>query len=74
MDSLLSRTLMKIVNATNEIPGMTTGEEVEKFLESKLNLQIATIDEKGEPNIQPVWFYYDKDEGKLLIITSKLAK
>ena len=46
MDSLLSRTLMKIVNATNEIPGMTTGEEVEKFLESKLNLQIATIDEK----------------------------
>jgi PPOX class probable F420-dependent enzyme len=74
MDSLLSRTLMKIVNATNEIPGMTTGEEVEKFLESKLNLQIATIDEKGEPNIQPVWFYYDKDAGKLLIITSKLAK
>jgi general stress protein 26 len=74
MDSLLSRTLMKIVNATNEIPGMTTGEEVEKFLESKLNLQIATIDEKGEPNIQPVRFYYDKDEGKLLIITSKLAK
>jgi PPOX class probable F420-dependent enzyme len=73
MDSLLSRTLMKIVNATNETPGMTTGE-VEKFLESKLNLQIATIDEKGEPNIQPVWFYYDKDEGKLLIITSKLAK
>jgi PPOX class probable F420-dependent enzyme len=65
---------MKIVNATNEIPGMTTGEEVEKFLESKLNLQIATIDEKREPNIQPVWFYYDKDEGKLLITTSKLAK
>ena len=74
MDNLLSRTLMKIVNATNEIPGMTTGEEVEKFLEGKLNLQIATIDEKGEPNIQPVWFYYDKNEGKLLIITSKLAK
>jgi PPOX class probable F420-dependent enzyme len=39
-----------------------------------LNLQIATIDEKGEPNIQPVWFYYDKDQEKLLITTSKLAK
>jgi general stress protein 26 len=37
-------------------------------------LQIATIDGKGEPNIQPVWFYYDKGEGKLLIITSKSAK
>jgi general stress protein 26 len=74
MDSLLSRTLMKIVNATNEIPGMTIGEEVEKFLESKLNLQIVTIDEKGESNIQPVWFYYDKTKGNFLIITSKLAK
>jgi nitroimidazol reductase NimA-like FMN-containing flavoprotein (pyridoxamine 5'-phosphate oxidase superfamily) len=64
---------MKVVNATYEIPGMTR-EEAEKFLESKLNLQIATIDEKGEPNIQPVWFYYDKDQGKLLLTTSKLAK
>jgi general stress protein 26 len=64
---------MKVVNATSEIPGMTR-EEAERFLESKLNLQIATIDEKGEPNIQPVWFYYDIDQGKLLITTSKLAK
>jgi hypothetical protein len=44
---------MKVVNATPEIPGMTR-EEAERFLESKLNLQIATIDEKVEPNIQPV--------------------
>jgi PPOX class probable F420-dependent enzyme len=64
---------MKIVNATSEIPGMTR-EEAERFLESKLNLQLATIDEHGEPNIQPVWFYYDKNGEKLIITTSKLAK
>src|ERR687896_1618527 len=64
---------MKVIDATYEIPGMTR-EETERFLGSKLNLQIATIDEKGEPNIQPVWFYYDKDEEKLLMTTSKLAK
>jgi nitroimidazol reductase NimA-like FMN-containing flavoprotein (pyridoxamine 5'-phosphate oxidase superfamily) len=64
---------MKVISATHEIPGMTR-EEAERFLESKLNLQIATIDEKGEPNIQPVWFYYDRDQGKLSITTSKLAK
>jgi PPOX class probable F420-dependent enzyme len=64
---------MKVINATYEIPGMTR-EEAERFLEGKLNLQIATIDEKDEPNIQPVWFYYDKDAGKLLLTTSKLAK
>jgi nitroimidazol reductase NimA-like FMN-containing flavoprotein (pyridoxamine 5'-phosphate oxidase superfamily) len=64
---------MKVISATSEIPGMTR-EEAERFLESKLNLQIATIDEKGEPNIQPVWFNYDRDQRKLLITTSKLAK
>jgi nitroimidazol reductase NimA-like FMN-containing flavoprotein (pyridoxamine 5'-phosphate oxidase superfamily) len=64
---------MKVVDATYEIPGMTR-EEAERFLESKLNLQITTIDEKGEPNIHPVWCFYDKDQGKLFITTSKLAK
>jgi PPOX class probable F420-dependent enzyme len=64
---------MKTFDATSGIPGMTR-EEAERFLESKLNLHIASIDEKGEPNIQPVWFFYDKDQGKLLITTSKLAK
>ena len=64
---------MKIVAASSSIPSMTR-DEAEKFLESKLTLQLATTDEKGEPNIQPVWFYYDKDEGKLVIITSKVAK
>ena len=64
---------MKIVAASSSIPSMTR-DEAEKFLESKLTLQLATTDEKGEPNIQPVWFYHDKDEGKLLIITSKVAK
>jgi nitroimidazol reductase NimA-like FMN-containing flavoprotein (pyridoxamine 5'-phosphate oxidase superfamily) len=65
--------VMKIVAANPVIPAMTS-EEAERFLESKLNLQLATIDEKGDPNIQPVWFYYDKGKGKLLIITSKLSK
>ena len=51
-----------------------TSEEVDRFLESKLNLQLATIDEQGWPNIHPVWFYYDKNDGKLLLTTSKLAK
>src|SRR5919109_4839954 len=66
---------MKIIAASSSIPGMTR-EEAERFLleSSKLNLQIATIDEKGDPNIQPVWFYYDKDAEKLLILTSKSAK
>ena len=49
-------------------------DEVNNFLESKLPLQIGTIDDEGDPNIQLVWFDYDKDREKLLIITPKIAK
>jgi len=49
-------------------------EEVDTFLEKKLNLQIGTIDDKGDPNIHPVWFNYDKDREKFLIITPIATK
>jgi len=64
---------MKIISATTETPGMTK-KEIDRFLESKLMLQMSTIDEKDEPNIQPVWFYYDKNREKLLVTTSKISK
>ena len=59
-----------ILKASQKIPNMNM-EEAERFLESKLNLQFATIDNQGDPNIQPVWFYYDKNEEKLFIMTGK---
>jgi Pyridoxamine 5'-phosphate oxidase len=37
-------------------------------------LQMSTIDEQGEPNIQPIWFSHDKNREKLFVITSKIAK
>lgn len=61
---------MNIIKASPEIPSMTM-EESERFLESKLNLQLATVDFKGDPNIQPVWFYYDKNGKKIFIMTGK---
>jgi nitroimidazol reductase NimA-like FMN-containing flavoprotein (pyridoxamine 5'-phosphate oxidase superfamily) len=64
---------MKIISAIKGTPSMSK-EEVDKFFENKLNLQIGTIDDDGDPNIQPVWFNYDKDREKLLIITPKAAK
>ena len=64
---------MRIISAISGTPSLSK-EEVDSFLERKLNLQIGTIDEKGDPNIQPVWFDYDKDREKFLIITPKIAK
>jgi PPOX class probable F420-dependent enzyme len=64
---------VKIISAIPGTPSMSK-EEVNKFLESKLLLQIGTIDDGGDPNIQPVWFDHDKDREKLLIITPKIAR
>ena len=64
---------MKIISAIPGAPPLNK-EEVNKFLESQLLLQIGTIDDEGDPNIQPVWFDYDKDGEKLLVITPKVAK
>ena len=64
---------MKIINA---IPGMgaLTQPEIDRFLESRLNVHLATIDEMGDPNIQPVWFYYDRNVNELYAITGKMTK
>jgi nitroimidazol reductase NimA-like FMN-containing flavoprotein (pyridoxamine 5'-phosphate oxidase superfamily) len=64
---------MKVFQASSDIPGMTK-EEVDRFLGNKLNLQLATVDTRGWPNIHPVWFYYDKNNETFLLTTSKLAK
>ena len=64
---------MRIISAISGAPSMNK-EEVNKFLESKLLLQIGTIDEEGDPNIHPVWFDYEIDREKLLVITPKITK
>ena len=66
---------MKLIQALPGMPNPVTEMEVNKFLEnSKLNLQIATIDEDGYPLIQPVWFLYDKSTGKIYTATQKTTK
>lgn len=64
---------MKILNA---IPGLgkpLTELQVKEFLvKAKLNLQLGTIDEKGEPNIHPIWYLYEND--KLYVVTSKKSR
>ncbi len=56
------------------MPNKVTEEEVNSFLENKLNLQLATIDEEGCPTIQPIWFLYDKGSAKIYVATQKITK
>jgi general stress protein 26 len=56
------------------MPRPVTEAEVNELLESKLNIQIATIDQEGYPTIQPLWFLYDKASGKIYTATQKMTK
>lgn len=56
------------------MPNKVTEDEINSFLHSKLNLQLATSDEDGCPSIQPLWFLYDKESGKIYVATPKMTR
>lgn len=65
---------MKIIKGMPDMGRAMTEGEVKSFLQSKLNLQIATVDEKGDPVIQPVWFFYDEAAQKIYFDTGRQAR
>ena len=71
---MFERRTLRVIQAILGMPKPVTETEVNDFLESKLNVQIASIDEEGYPMIQPAWFLYDKESGKIYIATSKMSK
>jgi general stress protein 26 len=64
---------LKVIQA---VPHLTPINEadVNQFLQSKLNMQIATIDEEGYPMIQTILFMYDKESDKIYANTQKMSK
>ena len=63
---------MKILNASPQFGTPLPENEVRGFLaNSKLNIHIATRDEKGDPVIHPTWYYFDSESTKFYIETSK---
>jgi general stress protein 26 len=65
---------LKVIQALPGMPKPVTETEVKNFLQSKLNIEIATIDEEGYPIIHPLWFLYDNDSGKVYIGTAKMTR
>jgi len=65
---------LKVIQALPGMPKAVTESEVNNFLQSKINIQIATIDEEGYPMIQPTWFLYEDDIGKLYTGTQKMTR
>src|ERR687898_842510 len=65
---------LKVIQALPGMPKPVTETEVNNLLQSKLNIQIATIDEEGYPIIHPTWFLYDNDSGKIYTGTQKMTR
>ena len=66
---------MKILNAGPGFSQPMTEDETISFLTSgRRNIYIASLDEKNEPNIHPVWYYFDSSNQKFYIETSKYSK
>ena len=66
---------MRIFNASPDFGAPMTEEETNNFLVNadKLNMYIGTIDERWEPNIHPVWYYYDNNNN-IYLQTAKGSK
>jgi uncharacterized protein YhbP (UPF0306 family) len=66
---------MGILNASPGFGTQLTEEEIKNLLgNSKLNLNNGTIDNKGDPNIHPTWYYFDATNNKFYIETYKGSK
>lgn len=52
--------MLKILNASPGFGAPLTEQAIKEFLTSKvLNVHLGTVDESGDANIHPAWYYYD---------------
>lgn len=67
--------MAKILNGSPGFGAPLNEQETLDFLtSSKLNIHLGTLDGKGHPNVHPTWFYYDTENRKIYVETSKQAK
>jgi general stress protein 26 len=64
---------MKILDASEPDFGkpMTENEVRDFLINSTKNVHISTLDEKGEPNIHPTWYYFDNNNDKIYVESGK---
>jgi general stress protein 26 len=62
--------MTKILDSSASLGAPLNERETKDFLSTKvLNIHLGTLDEKGHPNVHPIWFYYDNENN-----TSKQGK
>jgi hypothetical protein len=60
--------MLKILNASPGIGAPLNEQETKDFLTAgKLNLHLGTVDEKGDANIHPAWYFSESSNNKIYI-------
>jgi general stress protein 26 len=66
---------LKILNAIPGFGAPLSEQEIKEFLSTKvLNVHLGTVDNKGDANIHPAWYYYDVLKEKFYVETGKESK
>src|SRR5438034_11394625 len=69
--------MMKIINAYPGMGDPMTEAEARNFMansDNNLLIRLGIIDEKGEPNVTPLAYYFDDTSNKIYITTPKNTK
>ena len=63
---------MRIVKAMPQAPGMTLAEAEDFLSKQKTPMRLGTVDERGDPQIHPVWYHFTS--GRLYLMSDKSVK
>ena len=57
--------MLKILDGSRESGKSLSEQDVKDFLTTKvLNVHLGTVDEYGNANIHPAWYYFDDPQGE----------
>lgn len=67
--------MLKILDGSPGFGAPLSEQETKDFLTAKvLNIHLGTLDQKGQANIHPAWYYYEPSKEKIYIETGKQSK
>ena len=71
--------MVRVIDAEPGISSPMTEEEAKDFMANingnfRLLVYLGMVDDKGEPNVTPTGYYFDKNRNKIYITTGKNSK
>jgi general stress protein 26 len=67
--------MLKILDASPGYGEPLNEQDTKDFLTTKvLNIHLGTVDENGDANIHPAWYYYDSSKEKIYVETGRQSK